>query len=323
MEDDHMHERPKRLLLACCLGLGLLGAACSSTTNATGTTQSTGVSGTSTFPVTVHAANGVVHITARPHAIVSMSPTATEMLYAIGAGSQVKAVDKDSDYPRQAPHTSLDAFQPNVEAVVSYHPDLVVVSDESGNLPKQLSTLGIPVLELAAAATLADAYAQYGELGAATGHKAQAATEVTHIKTQIAQIVHSSPKAHGATYYYELDPTYFSVTSSTFIGKVLGLLGLKNIADTASSAASSGGYPQLSSEFIVKANPDWVFLADTLCCGQNAQSVAGRPGWSTVTAVKKGQVVGLNDDIASRWGPRIVVLLRAVEEALHTHAGKT
>ena len=318
-----MHKRSKRVLLMCCLGLGLLGAACSSTTNTTTTTSPASGSGTSTFPVTVHAANGVVHITARPDAIVSMSPTATEMLYAIGAGSQVKAVDKDSDYPRQAPHTSLDAFQPNVEAVVAYHPDLVVVSDESGSLPKQLSTLGVPVLELPAATTLADAYAQYGQLGAVTGHKAQAAAEVTHIKTQIAQIVHSAPKANGATYYYELDPTYFSVTSSTFIGKILGLLGLKNIADTASSAASSGGYPKLSSEFIVKANPDWIFLADTLCCGQSAHSVATRPGWSTVIAVKKGQVVGLNDDIASRWGPRIVVLLRTVEEALHKHAVKT
>src|SRR6202011_1736919 len=122
----------------------------------------------------------------------------------------------------------------------------------------------------------------------------------SHIKSQIAQIVHDAPvlKTHP-TYYYELDQTYFSVTSSTFIGKVLGLLGLRNIADAAASAASSGGYPQLSSEFVVQSNPDWVFLADTLCCGQSARTVGARPGWSTVKAVEKGQVVGLSDDIAS------------------------
>ena len=313
-----MHERTKRLLLACCLGLGLLGAACSST-SAAGTGGS-GSSGSATFPVTVDAANGAVRVPARPHAIVSLSPTATEMLYAIGAGGQVKAVDKDSDYPRQAPHTSLDGFQPNVEAVVSYHPDLVVVSGESGNLSAQLKTVGIPVLELPAASTLADAYAQYGVLGTATGHGAQAAAEVTQLRTEISQIVHAAPKVNGATYYYELDPTYYSVTSSTFIGTVFGLLKLHNIADAAPSAASSGGYPQLSSEYIVQANPDYIFLADTLCCGQSAKSVGTRPGWSTITAVRKSQVVGLNDDIASRWGPRIVVLLRSVADALAKHA---
>ena len=316
-----MHERTKRRLLACCLGLGLLGAACSSTSSAGA--GSSGSSASSTFPVTVDAANGAVRVPARPRAIVSLSPTATEMLYAIGAGAQVKAVDRDSDYPRQAPHTSLDGFQPNVEAVVSYHPDLVVVSGESGTLPAQLKTVGIPVLELPAASTLADAYAQYGVLGTATGHGAQAAAEVARLKTEIAQIVHAAPKLNGATYYYELDPTYYSVTSTTFIGTVLGLLKLHNIADAAPSAASTGGYPQLSSEYIVQANPDYIFLADTLCCGQSVRTVSARPGWSTVAAVRKHQVVDLNDDVASRWGPRIVVLLRSVEDALAKSAGSS
>ncbi len=144
------------------------------------------------------------------------------------------------------------------------------------------------------------------------------------IKSQIAQIVREAPQANaGQTYYYELDPTYYSVTSSTFIGKILGLLGLRNIADSAPSAASSGGYPQLSAEFIMKSNPDWIFLADTICCGQTARTVAARPGWSTMKAVQKGQVVGLNDDIASRWGPRIVDLLQTVETAMAKHRART
>jgi iron complex transport system substrate-binding protein len=134
--------------------------------------------------------------------------------------------------------------------------------------------------------------------------------------------VHRAPTStRGQTYYYELDQTYFSVTSSTFIGKVLGLLGLHNVADSAASAASSGGYPQLSSEFIVQSNPDWVFLADTLCCSQSARTVAARPGWSTLAAVQKAQVVALSDDIASRWGPRIVDLLQTIETAMSKHRG--
>jgi iron complex transport system substrate-binding protein len=99
------------------------------------------------------------------------------------------------------------------------------------------------------------------------------------------------------------------------------MLGMKSIADTATGAASSGGYPQLSSEYIVKADPDYVILADTVCCHQDAATVAKRPGWSGLPAVKAGQVIALNDDIASRWGPRIVDLLRTVASSISRGAG--
>ncbi|MGD0254394.1 MAG: ABC transporter substrate-binding protein [Acidimicrobiales bacterium] len=241
------------------------------------------------------------------------------MLYAIGAGGQVKAVDENSDYPSRAPRTSLDGVLPNVEAIVSYHPDLVVVAGDSTGLTHELAAFGVPVLSEPAAVTLDNAYEQYEQLGTATGHGTQARAEVAHIQAQIASIVHSAPRpAAPGTYYYELDQTYYSVTSSTFIGKVLGLLGLKNIADSAAGASSSGGYPQLSAEFIAEANPQYIFLADTLCCQQSATTVAARPGWSTLRAVRDGHVIGLNDDIASRWGPRIVDLLRTVANGLNT-----
>jgi iron complex transport system substrate-binding protein len=312
-----MHKRSERLLLAFCAVPALLCAACSSSPASSGSPSASSGS----FPVTIAATNGTVHIKTRPHDIVSLSATATEMLYAIGAGSQVKAVDKNSDYPPGAPRTTLDGFQPNVEAIASYRPNLVVIDSESpATLSGQLESVGIPTLELPAATTLNDAYRQYVALGEATGHRSQAAAEVTSVKSQIAQIVRSAPRASaGQTYYYELDPMYDSATSSTFIGQVLGLLGLHDIADAAPGAGASGGYPQLSAEFIVQSNPDYVFLADTICCGQRARTVATRPGWSTMTAVEKGQVVGLNDDIASRWGPRIVILLRTVEQALAAH----
>ena len=319
------HLRARRLTAVAVL-IAFGAAACGSTGaghGASGGQTSASASG-GTFPLVVTAANGTVRVPQRPHAIVSLSPTATEMLYAIGAGSQVKAVDKYSDYPKQAPRTTLDDLQPNVEAIVSYRPDLVVVPGDSSGLTSRLKSFGIPVLSLPPAATLADAYREYGQLGQATGHVQAAATEAAHVKAQIAQIVRDAPRSNaGQTYYYELDQTYYSVTSSTFIGKVLGLLGLRNIADRAPSAASSGGYPQLSAEFIVQSNPDWVFLADTICCGQSARTVAARAGWSTVKAVQKGQVVALNDDIASRWGPRIVDLLQTVETALKKHSGGT
>ena len=110
--------------------------------------------------------------------------------------------------------------------------------------------------------------------------------------------------------YHELDPTYYSATSSTFIGSVYKLFGFRDIADAAGSAG--GGYPQLSGEYIIAKDPQIVVLADTKCCGQSYTSVAGRPGWSSIAAVQHHRVVAANDDVASRWGPRIVQFARTV-----------
>ncbi len=269
-----------------------------------------------TFPLTIHAPNGTVRIAAKPKAIVSLSATGTEMLYAMGAGSQVKAVDQDSDYPKGVPTTGLDGNNPNVEAIASYRPDLVVVSQDTSGLSHKLNALGITVLSDPAAVSLNQEYQQFDQLGEATGHSAQAKAQVATIKARIAEIVQSTPKVAHRTYYYELDQTFYSETSSTFIGQVLGLLGLKSIADSATGAAASGGYPQLSGEFILKSNPDYILLADTICCNQSPATVATRPGWSTLSAVKEDRVLGLNDDIASRWGPRIVNLLQVVSDEL-------
>ena len=272
------------------------------------------------FPVTVHAANGSVRIAARPTAIVSLSPTATEMLYAIGAGGQVKAVDLNSDYPPGVPRTQLDGNNPNVEAIAAVKPDLVVASDEATNVDRQFRALGIPVVSDPAAASLAQEYAQIDQLGRVTGHEAQARAEVGRIERQIAHVVASVHRpSPPVTYYYELDQTYYSAASRTFIGQLLGLLGLRSIADAAKGSAAAGGYPQLSGEFILKANPDYILLADTICCGQSVATVAARPGWSGLAAVKAGRVLGLNDDVASRWGPRVVDLLAEVAAELRAH----
>ena len=114
------------------------------------------------------------------------------------------------------------------------------------------------------------------------------------------------------SYYYELDPTFYSVTSKTFIGSVLAMAQLTNIADPSDVSGKAFGYPQLSAETIIKANPDMVLLADTVCCQQSLATVAKRPGWSTLTAVKNGHVLALNDDIASQWGTRVPALLQSV-----------
>ena len=264
------------------------------------------------FPVTITEVNGAtVTITLQPHRIVSLSPTATEMLFAVGAGSQVVAVDDQSNYPSDAPMTKLSGFTPNIEAIAAYTPDLVVASDDTGGLVHGVGALHIPVLIEPAAKNLDDSYRQIDQLGAATGHVAEAATLEKKMRSDLAGIVASLPKgARPLKVYHELDDTYYSATSATFIGQVYALLGLKNIADGAT--AVSPDYPQLSAEYIVASSPDLIVLADTKCCHQGLSSVAARPGWSSIAAVKSGQVIGVDDDIASRWGPRVVDFLRTV-----------
>jgi iron complex transport system substrate-binding protein len=250
---------------------------------------------------------------AGPQRIVSLSPTATESLFAIGAGSQVVAVDDQSDYPKRAPHTSLSGYTPNVEAIAGYRPDLVVLSGDPNDVVGALRKLGIRVLLQPAAKNLAEAYAEIKQLGAVTGHKKNAAALVARMRKGISKAVRSVPRRHLSV-YHELDPTYYSATSNTFIGRIYKLFGLRNIADAAASSGSD--YPQLSGEYIVSANPGLIVLADTRCCGQSAATVAARAGWSGLAAVRNHRVVGIDDSVASRWGPRIVDFVRAVGKAL-------
>ena len=297
---------------AVILLLALVVAACGEGKPATPTAVATG-----TFPATITADNGSVTVEAQPKRIVSLAPTATEILFAIGAGDQVVAVDDQSNYPPESTpkKTKLSGFEPNVEAIAGYQPDLIVFADDSKKLTDSFKALKIPALLQTPAKELEDSYRQIRALGVATGRTGAANALVERMRDDIADLVADAPKpSTPLTYYHELDGTYFSVTSSTFIGKVYAVFGLKNIADPADK--SSSGYPQLSPEYIIQANPSLIFLADTKCCSVTAETVAKRPGWNQITAVKEGHVIALDDDIASRWGPRIVDFLRTISTAL-------
>jgi iron complex transport system substrate-binding protein len=304
------------LVLAACGGDATTTTSEATTTTTAVTTATTTAAPDQNFPATVTVANGEVVIPERPDAIVSLSATATEMLFAIGAGDQVVAVDSLSNHPPEAPVTDLAAFTPSAEAVASYSPDLVVISFDTNDLLAGLTQLDIPTLLMPAAATLDDVWAQFGALGAASGNIDETAEVVAAIQSDLDEVVAGTDLGGEAlTYYYELDPSYFSVTSATFIGSLIGQIGLQNIADPADADGAAFGFPQLTAEFIIAADPDLILLADTLCCEQNAAAVAARPGWEAMKAVVDGGVVELNDDVASRWGPRIVDLLSQIAGA--------
>jgi iron complex transport system substrate-binding protein len=302
-------------LSSTLLALCLVAVACGSGGAKTGA-KAPPASDTVTFPVRVVTTAASTTIPHKPSRIVSLSPTATQMVFAIGAGSQVVAVDAYSTYPPSAPRTTLSGFQPNVEAIAGYRPDLLLIESDQGGLVKSMAALHVPVVVQPAAKNLDDAYAQIVQLGTATGHLAEARSVIASLRRRIADTVASVPRpAKPLRLYHELDQTYYSATSSTFIGQIYAMFGLTNIADGAGLRKNSG-YPQLSSEYVVSANPQLIVLADTVCCHQSSATVAARPGWSHIDAVTHGEVVGVEDSLASEWGPRIADFVALVAQVV-------
>jgi len=246
-----------------------------------------------------------------PQAIISLSATATEILFAIGAGDQVIAVDEYSTYPAEAPVTDLSGFTPNVEAIAEYGPDLVVISYDPGDLVAGLELLDIEVLVQGTAVSLEGTYFQISELGEKTGHSETAEELNESIVSDLASLA-EDPVGTGLTYFHEVDNTLYTATSSTFIGQLYALLGLENIADPADEQGF--GYPQLSPEYIISANPDLIFLADAEW-GESVETLAERPGWAELTAVQNNWVVDL-DETSGRWGPRVVDFLTQIHSAI-------
>jgi iron complex transport system substrate-binding protein len=202
-----------------------------------------------------------------------------------------------------------------VEAIAAYRPDLVVASYDPKSLVSALGRLGIPVVLHGTASNFKSAYQQIRQLGMVTGREPAAARVIARMKASIGRIVKASrSRADGLSVYHEISPDFYSASTKSFVGKVYAALGLENIADAADSAGT--GFPQLSAEYIVASSPDLIVLADTVCCGQKPSTVASRPGWDRISAVRTGSIVRIHDSIASRWGPRLVSFFRAMSAAL-------
>ncbi len=248
--------------------------------------------------------------------IVSASASHTEILYALGVGERIVATDMTSNFPAAAEETEkVDAFNVSVEALAAFDPDLVILSYDPGDVVAGLETLGIDTLLFSPPSTLEDVFDQIRELGEAVGRVEEAAVLIGDMEGDISAVIGAVPEGVEApTYYYELDPNLYTVTSDTFVGGIFAMLGLENIADAVDDGT---GFPQLSSEYVLQMNPDFIFLADIKCCDQSSAMVAERPGWGTLDAVTGGRVVELDDDVASRWGPRLVVLMTTVTEAVY------
>ncbi|WP_130011682.1 ABC transporter substrate-binding protein [Serinicoccus sediminis] len=265
------------------------------------------------FPVTVDTVAGEVTIEEQPQRIVSLSPSATEILFAIGAGDQVVAADAFSTYPAEAPTTDLSGYEPNVEAIAGYEPDLVVISGDTADLTASLEALDIPVIDNPAPTTIEDGWDGMAMLGIATGHPDETADTVADLRQQVEDAFADAPEGvEGLRVYHELDDTFFSASSNSFIGDVYDQFGAVNIADEAD--ADGTGYPQLTEEAIIEADPQLIVITDQV--SYTAEDVANRPGWSEVAAVQDDNIVTVSADISSRWGPRLPQLVSTLADAM-------
>jgi iron complex transport system substrate-binding protein len=311
-----MASSRKGALLAIVPVLIALGAGCGDSSDGGPDARADRQEAEASFPVTVRDGTRSVTIAERPERIVSLSPSATETLFAIGAGDQVIAVDDQSDYPAGVPRTKLSSYEPNVEAIAGYRPDLVVLT---ASAPRDviggLRRLGLAVLAQPVPEKLDEAYSQMRQLGTVTGRPEAGRRVAQRVRSRVERTIAAAPRDRSLKVFHELGTDLYSASSTSFIGRIYARLGLRNVADQA-AAKTGSPYPQLSAEAIVSANPDLVVLADSECCGQTPEKARRRPGWAGLSAVRRDAVVAIDDDVASRWGPRVAVFTERVVKAM-------
>ena len=237
-----------------------------------------------------------------PKRIISLSPSITEILFEIGSGNKVIAVDNLSNYPNEAPITDISAYDPNVEAISLLNPDLVILSYNIKNLKAALKKIGIETIYLPAPLNFEDILDQIDYLGLQTGNEDKAKKLISKMKNRMKTLQKLRENEKATKIYHEIDPNYYSPSKFSFIGDIYQKLNYKNVADKAD--ISNLGYPKLSPELIISENPDLIVLPGK--DNKYVEKVKLRPGWGYIEAVKKNNFLLTNNDIASRWGPRIL-----------------
>jgi len=254
-----------------------------------------------------------VTLEAAPQAIASLSPAATEILFAIGAGDQVTAIDKFSNYPPEATtRQQLDAFEPSVEAIAGSQPDLVFLVYDPGNLVDGLTNAGLTVFFLETPTSVEGVLDQIRLLGQATGHPQEADDLVATMQQGIDDVQEQlGDLEQGPRFFHEVDNQLYTVAPASFAGNLYTILKAQNIA-----AGTDQAFPQLSQEAIIEADPEVIILGDA-AGGETAETVKARPGWGSISAVVNNRIYVIDPDIVSRPGPRLVDALGTLAQALY------
>jgi cobalamin transport system substrate-binding protein len=300
------------ILLTLLLALTLVLAACGEEEEpAAGPEPTAAAAG---FPITVTRSDGrELTISQAPQRIASLSPGATEILYAVGAGPQIVATDLQSDYPAEAENTTrLDAYQPNLEAIAAVEADLIVIGTNQDDIVQALDGLGETVLFRDMPETIDGVIEQVRLLASATGHAEEGERLAQEMEQRIDAVTGKlTDVEEGPRIYHELDNTFFTVAPDSFVGDFYNLLKARNIAEGAATA-----YPQFSQEEILERDPEVIILADA-DAGESAQTVKARPGWDAISAVKNDRIYVIDPDIISRPSPRVVDGLEQLARVLY------
>ena len=264
--------------------------------------------------------NRTVKLQGTPQRIVSLAPSNTEILFAVGAGKQVVGRDSFSDYPPEAKSLkdiggSMGKY--DTEAIVALHPDLVLAGEiNTPELVNSLQQLGLTVYYLPNPTTLEGMFANLEMVGQLTGHSSAAVTLVNSLKKRVAAVdAKIIPLNYAPTVYYELDATDptkpYTAGPGTFVDLLIARAGGVNIGKGLTSP-----WAQISLEQLVVSNPSIIILGDS-AYGTTPDALKQRSGWSGLAAIKNGQVYPFDDNLVSRPGPRLVDGLEALAKLLH------
>jgi iron complex transport system substrate-binding protein len=264
------------------------------------------------FPVTVTDSNGKQLVfQSPPERIVALAPSFVEILFAVGAGDAVVAVDENSDFPPEAAaRTKLSGFEPSVEAIAALEPDLVVIFFDPGGLEQALEGLGIPVLVLASPQSVEGVFDQIDLLGRATGHLEEAEALVADMGDRIEAVTAKLADVEGGPrVFHEIGPELYTASDQDFVGDLYTLLKAQNIA------AGASPFPQLTEEAVIAADPEVIILADEPAI--SPEEVKARPGWENVSAVRNDRVFVVDPDLVSHQGPRLTDGLEELARLLY------
>ncbi|MEX0683678.1 MAG: ABC transporter substrate-binding protein [Dehalococcoidia bacterium] len=255
------------------------------------------------FPLTIADDNGIEFtFDEAPGQIVALAPSFVEVLFAVGAGDSIVAADENTDYPAEAAVIpKLSGYEPSVEAIAAYEPDLVLIFFDPGGLQDSLVNLDIATMYLETPATLDGVYDQIETLGEITGRSDEAAEIVSGMQDDIAAVLAELDDVDaGLSVFHELDPMLFTVGPGSFVDEIYTLLKTTNVAESTGEP-----YPQMSTEAVIAAAPEVVLLADS-DFGESLATVAARPGWDQVPAVLNERVYPVPASLLSGPTPRLV-----------------
>jgi len=259
-----------------------------------------------------------VTLAAPAERVVSLAPSTTEILFAVGAGAQVVGRDEFSDYPAEA--AAIESVggsmgEYSVETIVALEPDLVLAAEiNTPELVSQLEELGLTVFYVNNPTTIEEMYGSLENVAALTGHDASELIDA--LKARVAAVDEKiAPISARPSVFYEIDASDpakpYTYGPGTFGNLLIERAGGYNIGSEAADM-----YPQLSLEQIVVTNPSIILLGDSMW-GVTPESVLTREGWGEIEAVKSSQVFPIDDNLISRPGPRLVDGLEALAKILH------